>query len=234
MRATCVGLLAAAWLALAGAQADAQTPADVQAAVAVASDAVRAAFGPGAEVTLSLPVVSTVGGDVAVTRAVPEPSSRTAGPVRFVLYGEADGQVRRVGRLTARVDVAAAHVRARHQVAARTVLSRDDLETVQGNIGRQAVRQLPNIELVAGTITRKALLAGEVITPLVLETRALVTSGDEVTTVARVGGLEVRGRAIAAQSGALGETVLLVNPDSRKRLRGRVVGDAQVEVFHGS
>jgi flagella basal body P-ring formation protein FlgA len=52
--------------------------------------------------------------------------------------------------------------------------------------------------------------------------------------VARVGGLEVRGRAIAFQSGSAGDTVIVVNPDSRKRLRGRVIGPALVEVLHGS
>jgi flagella basal body P-ring formation protein FlgA len=55
-----------------------------------------------------------------------------------------------------------------------------------------------------------------------------------VVTVARIGALEIRGRAIAAQSGSLGETVIVVNPESRKRLRGRIVADATVEVMHGS
>jgi flagella basal body P-ring formation protein FlgA len=55
-----------------------------------------------------------------------------------------------------------------------------------------------------------------------------------VVTVAREGGLEVRGRAVAAQSGELGRTVIVVNPDSRKRLYGRVVAEGVVEVRHGS
>ncbi len=227
-------VLAAGCLAVAIVGVDAQAPTVTEAAVAVATETVRTAFGPGAQVRLSAPVVSMVGETVAVTRAVPEPASRTAGPIRFVLYGETAGQERRIGRLTARVDVAATHLRARRQVDARTVLSADDVEAVDGDIGRQALSQLPAIDVVAGTIARKALLTGEVITPLALVARPLVTSGGEVTTVARVGGLEVRGRAIAAQSGGLGDTVIVVNPDSRKRLRGRVMAEAQVEVFHGS
>ncbi len=226
-------LLAAGGLALAATNVAAQTPADVEAAVAVASETVRAVFGPGARITVSAPVLSLVGEASAVTRAVPEPASRTAGPVRFVLYGGAAGGGRRVGRLTARVDVAAAHVRARRQVDARMVLTPEDIELVDGDIGRQPLRALLPLEGASGATTRKALLPGEIVTPVVLAARALVTSGEEVSTVARLGGVEVRGRAIAAQSGALGETVIVVNPDSRRRLRGRVVGQAQVEVLHG-
>jgi flagella basal body P-ring formation protein FlgA len=108
------------------------------------------------------------------------------------------------------------------------------VEVVRGDIGRQPLNVLPDIGAVRGAITRKALVPGEIVTQVVLVARALVSSGEEVITVARIGALEVRGRAIAAQSGGLGETVIVVNPDSRKRLRGRIVGSAVVEVLHGS
>lgn len=229
-----VAVLAACWLAVAVVGTGAQTSAVAGTAVAVATETVRTAFGSRAQVRLSAPVVSMVGEGVDVTRAVPEPASRTAGPIRFVLYGETAGQERRIGRLTARVEVAATHLRARRQIEARTVLTADDVEAVDGDIGRQVLSQLPAMDAVVGTVARKTLLAGELITPLTIVARPLVTSGGEVTTVARLGGLEVRGRAIAAQSGGLGDTVIVVNPDSRKRLRGRVMAEAQVEVFHGS
>lgn len=212
----------------------AQGGADVEAAAAIATEAVREAFGRDVEVTLSSPVLSHAGGGAAAARAVAEPSSRTAGPVRFVLYAAGAGTPQRVGRLTARVDVRAPHLRARRRVAARVSLTSADVEVVHGDIGRQAFGPLPTIDALTGAMTRQALLEGEVVTPLVLVTRALVTSGDEVVIVARVGALEVRGRAIAAQSGKLGETVIVVNPDSRKRLRARVVAAARVEVLHGS
>lgn len=226
-------ILAASWLAVA-APARAQARADVDAAVTVAAAAVRDVFGSDAEVTLSEPVLSLSTDAASVGRAVPEPSSRTAGPVRFVLYAPGDGPARRIGRLTARVDVAATHVRARQRVGVRDVIGADDVEIVRGDIGRQAFGILPTIEAVTGVSTRKALVAGEVVTPLALVVREMVTSGKEVVTVARIGTIEVRGRAIAAQSGGLGETVIVVNPDSRKRLRARVVADATVEVIHVS
>lgn len=224
---------ASVWLALV-APAWAQATADVDAAVAVATQAVREAFGGDADVTLSEPVL-TLGLDaVAPARAVAEPSSRTAGPVRFVLYAAGDAMPRRVGRLTARVDVRATHLRVRQRMPARSAVGPADVEVVRADIGRLAFASLPLIEALSGAVTRKALLEGEVITSLVLGLRSLVTSGDEVVTVARIGAVEVRGRAIAAQSGRFGETVIVVNPDSHKRLRARVVADSRVEVLHGS
>lgn len=211
----------------------AQAGVSVDMAVAVASEAVREAFGGDAEVRLDGPVLTMVRNATLVSKAVPEPSSRTGGPVRFVLYADPDATTR-VGRLTARVTVRAPHVRAAQRVAARATIGDADLETHRDDIGRQRLAPLPTLGAVRGATTRKALLPGEIVTDVVLVPRSVVTSGEEVVTVARVGALEVRGRAIAAQSGGVGETVIVVNPDSRKRLRARVVAGALVEVLHGS
>lgn len=208
------------------------TAADLQAAEAAARQAVRAIFGDGADVRLSAPVLSLAPDAGRVVSAVPEPSSRTAGRVRFVLYGDGDHR-RRIGRLTARVDVRIAHVRARGEVAARAVPALDAVETVVDDIGRQLLSPLPTLATVTAATTRKALAPGEVVTHTALVLQPLVASGQDVTTVARLGALEVRGRAVAAQSGQLGDTVIVVTPDTRKRLRGRVVGDALVEVLLG-
>ena len=227
-------ILVAVWLGV-GAPAMAQSPGSaVDAAVAVAAEAVRLAFGGDAEVTITSPVLQLAEGAGAIVTAVPEPSSRTAGQVRFVLYGPAGAGARRVGRLTADVRVRALHVRALGHVASRSTLAADAIAVVRDDVGRQMFGPLPTIEAATGATTRKPLAEGEVVTKAALVARPLVASGDEVVTIARVGALEVRGRAIASQAGELGDMVVVVNPDSRKRLHARVVGNAVVEVRHGS
>jgi len=206
---------------------------DVAAAEAAARAAVREVFGADAEVVLGASVLTLAPGAGALVVAVPEPASRTGGPVRFVLYGDLD-HTQRIGRLTTRVDVRVAHVRARARIGARVRPQPAELETVRDDIGRQPLAPLPALDLVTTATTRKSLWPGEVITQVALVLPALVTSGQEVVTVARVGGLEVRGRAIAAQSGQFGDSVIVVNPDSRRRLRARVTGEALVEVALGS
>lgn len=213
----------------------AQTPeSDVAAAVAAATRAVCDAFGGDADVTLTRPVLQLTPGARAVVKAVPEPSSRTAGSVRFVLYGGSAGSPTRIGRLTAHVRVRAGHVRVVGQVAPRATLRGEAIAVVRDDIGRQPFGPLPTLDEVTGAVARKPLTEGAIVTRSAMVARPLVASGDEVVTIARLGALEVRGRAIAAQSGGLGETVIVVNPDSRRRLHARVVAGALVEVLHGS
>lgn len=234
----------AAWLSLATALliGSSVTPARAQAAgqaldvaVTAAAAAVREAFGGDAEVVITRPVLQLTPGAGPILRAVPEPSSRTAGPVRFVLHGAADGtRSTRVGRLTADVRVRAPHVRVTAPMASRATLDAASLAATLDDVGRQPLVALPTLDDVVGATARKPLPEGAVVTRAALLARPLVSTGDEVVTVARIGALEVRGRAIAAQAGSLGETVVVVNPDSRKRLQGRVVAEALVEVGHGS
>jgi flagella basal body P-ring formation protein FlgA len=223
-----------ACLATHAAPVHAQATAEQAGAIAAARAAVTAAFGGNADVAIDSPVLSMARGAPAATTAVAEPGSRTGGPIRFVLYVQDGAATRRVGRLSGVVHVRTPHVRVRSVVPARTTPAVEALDVVRDDIGRQLLAPLPTLAAVTTATARRALVAGEVVTGALLALPAAVASGDEVTTVARVGGLEVRGRAIAFQSGSAGDTVVVVNPDSRKRLRGRVLGPALVEVLHGS
>ncbi|MBA2356518.1 MAG: hypothetical protein H0V80_17850, partial [Acidobacteria bacterium] len=81
-------------------------------AIAAAITAVRTAIGGGAEVTVTNPVLSVVAGNDHIDLAVAEPGSRTAGPIRFVLYTGTGAARRRAGRLAVDVRVSAPLLRA--------------------------------------------------------------------------------------------------------------------------
>lgn len=191
-------------------------------------------FGEAADVTLTRVVCEVAPAATRADEAVPEPGSRSDGPVRFVLYVTEGAARVRAGRLTAVVAVSAPHVRTVAAQPARTRIERDMVAARHGSVGRVAFGRLPTYDEVVGQQLRRAATADAVLTTAAIERTALVRSGGEVVTVARVDGLEVRGRAVAAQSGDLGDIVIVVNPDSRKRLRGRVVAPATVEVLHVS
>ncbi len=212
---------------------DASSAGCVPGAVAAAERAVKAVFGDDADVTFEDVTCSVAPGATQAAAAIAEPGSRTDGPVRFVLYADEDGR-QRVGRLTARLTVAAPHVRARRALDAQAVLTGADVVTVRGAVGRVPLAPLPQPHDVEGATARRPLAEGTVLTSSSIAPLTLVRSGDEVVTVASVDGVEVRGRAVAAQSGHRGAIVIVVNPDSRRRLRGRVVGEALVEVLHVS
>ena len=227
-------LLAVAGVASLGAgraEAAATCGADADAA---ARAAVQEAFGTDAEAQLSDVSCERVAPEQQVEQAVAEPGSRTDGPVRFVLYGRGEATRVRLGRMTAVVHVRAPHARARMALESGAVLDDSMVAMVTDLVGRVPFGTLLGPDDIAGGRLKRAVAADTVLTVPMVERLALVRSGADVVTVARVGGVEVRGRAVAAQSGHRGDVVLVVNPDSRKRLRGRVIEEGTVEVLHGS
>lgn len=196
--------------------------------------AVREAFGSEVEVFLSDASCEHVEARGVIEHAVAEPGSRTDGPVRFVLLGRRGDRRVRLGRLAAVVQVRAPHARARLALASGTVLDDSLVTTATDLVGRVTFGTLVTPGEISGAQVKRPVAADAVLTTTVVVRPAPVRSGADVVTVARVSGVEVRGRAVAAQSGRLGDIVLVVNPDSRKRLRGRVVAEGTVEVMHVS
>jgi flagella basal body P-ring formation protein FlgA len=58
----------------------------------------------------------------------------------------------------------------------------------------------------------------------------LVTRGDVVTVVYEAPGMMLTMRAKAADAGALGDTVSITNPQSKKALQAVVIGPGKVSV----
>lgn len=75
------------------------------------------------------------------------------------------------------------------------------------------------------TLPEGAVVAGRDVAPL-----PLVASGETVRVRVALAGLEVEASAVASQTGDFGEVIRVVNPDSGRALRARVVGRREVEV----
>ena len=168
---------------------------------------------------------------VAKVVAVPDAGARVGGFVRFLLYEDAKHE-RRAGSVDAEVHVTAPHFRARRALPHRTTIDAGDLERVTADVGRMSLEALPDERLLTGArVTRPIAEGGPIVASMVASTQ-LVKSGDEVRTLVRIGALEARGSAIAAQSGSLGDEIRVVNADSKRALRVRVTGEGEVEVIH--
>ena len=84
---------------------------------------------------------------------------------------------------------------------------------------------LTNLALLRSVTKGDALLFSNVRAPIA------VTSGSAVTASIHSGSLLVSVRGIALESGSLGQTIRVQNPDSRKELFGRITGENMVEVM---
>lgn len=198
--------------------------------------AVKARLGEAARVELQdVRVYLSVPRDMTGATATVEPGSRLGRPVRFTLTAvvEQPGgrQGVRAGSALATVRVSIPHVRTTTDVARGVLLAAADLAVVDGDIDGMPMEALPSLDDLVGARTTRQLQAGEIVTRQLVRMPPLVKSGDRVRTRAVIGGVEVTGFAVAQQNGHRHDRVRLVNPDSRRRLTGIVVGPGEVEVY---
>jgi flagella basal body P-ring formation protein FlgA len=83
---------------------------------------------------------------------------------------------------------------------------------------------------LAGRVARRAFAAGALVRNGDLARPEMVTRGDVVTVVYEAPGMMLTMRAKAADAGALGDTVSITNPQSKKALQAVVIGPGKVSV----
>ena len=118
--------------------------------------------------------------------AVPDPGGRTGRPAQFTLRAGAT----RVGIAVATVAVSVAHVRTTAAIDRDAAVTADAVEEQDGDVAGVRFEPLPRLDEVIGAHARRALVAGEVVSPAVVVVPDAVRAGDEVKVVARVGALE--------------------------------------------
>jgi flagella basal body P-ring formation protein FlgA len=161
--------------------------------------------------------------------ARPDPAAVLGKPIRFTLIPERGASV----PVVATVDVVADHATTRHGIARGHTIVAADLEPVRGPLRGLPLRATPTAAMLAGARALRPIAAGAVVLPSFVAMRRAVEAGDRVTVVAVSGDVEVSATFVAADGGAIGATIRVLNPDTRRLIRGRVVGDGLVEVMYG-
>jgi flagella basal body P-ring formation protein FlgA len=141
---------------------------------------------------------------------------------------------RRVGAATAIVGVSARHAEAVRALSKGAVLVAADLRESDGALIGVPLRRLPTVETLRGGRLVRDVGVGDVLTHQLVQPVPFVRSGDLVTVHVRIGPVAADGRAVASQSGGPGDVIRLVNPESRRSLRGRIVAPGEVEVVNES
>jgi flagella basal body P-ring formation protein FlgA len=173
--------------------------------------------------------------DGAVLTATPEPGARLGRQNRFSLQWVVTAGGRRtpgpVGHATASVFVAVEHVRAGRSIVRGEICSESDLVQSAGEVGAVLLQRLPRLSNVKGARALRPIAADDVVTRTAVLVRPAVQSGDVVAMSAAVEGVTVLGQAVAQQSGSEGDIIRVVNRESRRPLKARVVGPGRVEVM---
>ena len=107
--------------------------------------------------------------------------------------------------------------------AADFVVERRTKESVPADVA-------PDAPTLAGRVARRTLQAGSVVRAGDLARPEIVARGDVVTIVYEVPGMTLSMRGRASDAGALGDTIAVVNPQSKKTLQAQVVAPGKVSV----
>jgi flagella basal body P-ring formation protein FlgA len=190
-------------------------------------------MGGGASVIVTdidLALRAGVDGSLAVTMA---PQAQLGEPIEFAVIGAGSGgRAMQVGRGRAEVQVAVAHAQLSRTVAHGETLTADDLKEVIGVPKGVAVERLPTVRELIGATLRRDLAAGSVVTAQDAAAPPAVRAGETVQAIAAIAGVRVAAQVTSLDNGATGAIVRVVNKESRRELRARVVASGIVEVLH--
>lgn len=191
--------------------------------------AIRMRMGAAASVVVDDLVVES-GVDGASITALPEPGSRLGRAMRFVLKG--GDEARHTGSATARVHVFVEHAHAAHALDRGSEIGRDDVVAVTHEITDGPLRALPVVGAVAQARTLRQIAADACITPSFIAAVPAVRGGRDVTAIARIDGVEATGTVTAAENGDAGAVIRVVNRQTRRALKARVLSAGLVEIIH--
>jgi flagella basal body P-ring formation protein FlgA len=170
----------------------------------------------------------------AILAASPEPGARLGRQSRFSLQWIPAAGVRRPptagGYAIAKAFVQVEHVQAAREIGRGETCSEGDVIASRGEVGAVPIQRLPGLADVTGTRVLRPIGPDEVVTAIAVQVRPAVQSGDVVAVRAAIEGVTVQGQAVAQQSGNEGDIIRVVNRESRRALKARVIGPGKVEV----
>jgi flagella basal body P-ring formation protein FlgA len=122
-------------------------------------------------------------------------------------------------------------------VAARSLsrgelLTQSDFKRVKYDMSKLPIGYIEDHADGLGMELKRRLSVGAPLTTSMLEKPKIVKRGQQVSIVARAGGMEVRMSGKALATGAVGERIRVLNVKSKKKLEGTVTpsGDIKVDI----
>jgi flagella basal body P-ring formation protein FlgA len=225
-------ILAAGVSAGAAAAADVTVPGAPAAVTDAIAEAAQARLGKDATVSVWQVTGLRLREAADVLVAVPDPSARIGAPARFVLNVQRRGQgVARVGEATATIQVVGPAVRTTRAVNRGERLAAGDVATVSSDWAGRPLRPLPTLEQSLGARVTHDLAMNTVLSGGDIAAEQMVRAGEMVRAHARIGAVDITTQLVAVENGRRDETIRVINKDTRRAMRARVIGNSEVEVI---
>jgi flagella basal body P-ring formation protein FlgA len=198
------------------------------------AEAVRARMGASADVTIEQLTIHTTIDTASASgamMAVPEPGSRLDRTMRFTLK-PVGGTRARFGSASARVRVSVEHAHPVRNLDRGVELADGDLVAARHDVSTGILRALPTLAAASHARTVRPLLQDACIPASAIAALPAVRGGHDVVAIARIGDVEARATVTAAENGDAGSVIRVVNRQSRRALKARVVSSGLVEIIH--
>jgi flagella basal body P-ring formation protein FlgA len=112
-----------------------------------------------------------------------------------------------------------------------SILASDDIILAESDTGLLPRGYIVATEHAVGQKLRRAIKAGDPITPGLLETPTMIRRGQKVSLEARSGGLSVRMAGIAKSDGILGQVIEFENQSSKRPVQAIVRSPQSAEIL---
>jgi flagella basal body P-ring formation protein FlgA len=223
-------LVLSSMLAVPGPAAAVPVTLDAAASAAIVA-AVRARLGDSAEVSVES-VSRLTAPPAAPFDAVLDPAVAVGVPSRVTFRSRPAPPERPVpvGGATVVLRVAVDHVHATRAIARGRTIEDGDVVTARHALPRGALRPLPGLADVVGGMATRDLKEGACVATAAVAPQPVIRPGAAVTGLLRIDGVEVRALLVAMDSGKVGGRIRVMNPDSRRTFKARIVTRDLVEI----
>ena len=163
-------------------------------------------------------------------KVIPPRNSDLLGKIPFSVHFDVNGKFYKRVWATATVEVLAEVVITKKPVGRHKPITEDDIELLKMDLAKLPSGVITDTEAVLGKRTRRAIGAKTVLRADLVEFPPLVKRGDVVVIIAESSGLKITALGEAKKKGRLGESIPVMNYDSKKILYGRVLDSNTVVV----
>ena len=163
-------------------------------------------------------------------KVIPPPNRDLLGKIPFSVHFDVNGKFHKRVWATATVEVLAEVVITKKPVGRHKPITEDDIELLYMDLAKLPSGVITDPEAVLGKRTKRAIGAKTVLRADLVESPPLVKRGDVVVIIAESSGLKITALGEVKKKGRLGESIPVMNYDSKKILYGRVMDSSTVKV----
>ena len=163
-------------------------------------------------------------------KVIPPRNRDLLGKIPFSVHFDVNGKFYKRVWATATVEVLAEVVITKKPVGRHKPITEDDIELLKMDMAKLPSGVITDPEAVLGKRTRRAIGAKTVLRADLVEFPPLVKRGDVVVIVLETSGLKITTLGQVKKKGRLGESIPVMNYDSKKILYARVLDSSTVKV----